>query len=402
MEKISLKGFKGFKEQVEIELKKLTIIFGYNNSGKSTLLRSIPLISDSFKNHAPSSYMHSYLNYSSDSLRGAIHADVLSKGARDIEVSVDWTDIGIAFAVRQTAMEPEHLTKIDITKNGNKYQYRRSSFNNFIFEDENDEKVNIPSFFDISDSCLQTKIRETANNVHWISSIRTAPPRVFNIGLGTKVGINYKGDGIGETLWYVKKVSPEAFKVINDWLFETTNRRLKLDSSSTQSEGQGRTVVQLKTATDKEEEKPVDIIDSGEGIAQALPVVTLCTMAKFGLLQDSPIIAIEQPELHLHPKAIITLAEFIIDSVKDTENTKLVIETHSESFLLAIQSAIVKREILNQNLSCYWIEKDNNTSSASKITFDEEGYIEGNWPQTVFREIIAQSKELIQAREEKR
>jgi len=400
MEKISLKGFKGFKEQVELELKKLTIIFGYNNSGKSTLLRSIPLISDSFKNHVNSSFTHSYLNYSSDSLRGAIHSDVLSNGSRDIELGIDWPDMGIAFAVRQTAMDPELLSKIEITKNGDKFRYRRSGENNFIFENENNQTLSVPSFFDISDTDLQTKIRETANAVHWISSIRTAPPRVFNIGLGAKIGINYKGDGIGETLWYVKKVSPQAFDLINDWLFETTNRRLKLDSSSTQSEGQGRTVVQLKTATEKEEEKPVDIIDSGEGIAQALPVVTMCTMAKFGLLQGSPIIAIEQPELHLHPKAIITLAEFIIDSVKDTEDTKLVIETHSESFLLAIQSAIVKKEILNRNLSCYWIEKDNNISSASKITFDEEGYIEGNWPQAVFREIIAQSKELIQAREE--
>jgi predicted ATPase len=401
MDKISIKGFKGFQEKVEIELKKFTIIFGYNNSGKSALLRAIPLLSDSFKDHSSNLYTHSYLDYNSDSLRGAIHSDILNANSRELEFRVDWRNFGISFSLRQNALESEFVHKFELTKNEINKNYLPSEDAQYIFEKADEENILLKSFFGISDIDIREKIQQTSHSVNWLSSIRTAPPRTFDIGLGVQTGINFKGDGIGETLWYLKDNCSSAFDLINTWLNETTNRRLKLDSSSIQNVSSGKATVKLQTTNAENEGEPVDIIDSGEGIAQALPVVTLCSMAKFGLLGTAPVIAIEQPELHLHPQAIITLAEFLIDIIKTTENVKLVIETHSESFLLAIQSAIVKREILNNELSCYWIEKENNVSTVSNITFDDDGYIQGNWPQSVFREIISQSKELLKAREDK-
>jgi predicted ATPase len=400
MDKISIKGFKGFQEKVEIELKKLTIIFGYNNSGKSALLRTIPLLSDSFKEHSLNLFTHSYLDYKSESLRGAIHSDILNVASKELEFDVDWKNLGISFSLRQRALEKESVYKLALRKDGVNKNYLPSEDIQYTFEKSDEENIVLNSFFSISDTDIREEIRKTSNTVKWISSIRTAPPRTFNIGLGVQTGINYRGDGIGETLWYIKENSPEAFALVNEWLNQTTNRKLKLDSSSTQNVASGKATVKLQTTNAETEDAPVDIIDSGEGIAQALPVVTLCSMARFGLLGTCPIIAIEQPELHLHPKAIITLAEFLVDIIKTTENVKLVIETHSESFLLAIQFALVKKEILNQDLSCYWIEKENNVSTVSSITFDDDGYIQGNWPQSVFREIISQSKELLQARED--
>lgn len=401
MDTISIKGFKGFSERVDIDLKKLTIFFGYNNSGKSALLRAIPLLSDSFKDHTSNLYTHSYLDYTSSSLRGAIHADILNENSKDIDFEVTWQSNGISFSLRQNAHEHELINKLGIKKEGITKNYLPSAQNFSEFECDGENSISLESFFSISDTCIREKIRRSSASVSWISSIRTSPPRSFDIGLGTKIGVNYKGEGIGETLWYIKGNCPDAFELINTWLLETTGRKLKLDSSSMQNVNTGRATVKLQTVDNAIESSPVDIIDSGEGIAQALPVVTLCSMAKFGLLGEAPIITIEQPELHLHPQAIVTLAEFMINILKDKENIKLVIETHSESFLLAIQSAIVKREIINDDLSCYWVEKEDNVSSISNITFDDVGYIQGNWPQSVFREIIAQSKELLQAREER-
>jgi predicted ATPase len=229
--------------------------------------------------------------------------------------------------------------------------------------------------------------------------MRTPPPRDFEIGLGVPIGINYKGEGIGQTLWYIYKNNTGAYNDINLWLKKTTNRELIMDSSQMSAIKAGRSRVKLQTINDSPNSPQVDIIDSGEGIAQALPVVVLCAMAANGMLGETPIIAIEQPELHLHPKAIIILADFLIGIIKSNEKIKLVIETHSESFLLAIQTAIVKEELRCNELSCYWVDKVDNETSVSEITFDSQGFIEGSWPQSVFREIIAQSKELLNARD---
>ena len=189
MDKISIKGFKGFQEKVEIELKKLTIIFGYNNSGKSALLRAIPLLSDSFKDHSSNLYAHSYLNYNSDSLRGAIHSDILNVNSRELDFKVDWGNFGISFSLRQNALESESVHKFEVTKNGIDKNYLPSEDASYIFENPDEEKIILESFFRISDIDIREKIQQTSNSVKWVSSIRTAPPRTFNIGLGVNLRV---------------------------------------------------------------------------------------------------------------------------------------------------------------------------------------------------------------------
>lgn len=399
MDKITLKGFKGIKNRVDIDLKNITILFGYNNCGKSSLLRIIPTIADSFKNHTENSYTSSYLDYQSNSLRGAVHTDIVNSGAREIEIGVHWDTLGIQVSLRQDAMEDEKVSKLTLFNDGNGKDYRVDPDTPFMFESSDEQTVEFKSFYDISDTLLREKIQQASYSVSWLSSIRKAPPREFHVGLGVKTGIGFKGQGLGQTLWYIKEHNTNAFDQINEWLKSTTNREFVMNSSTMNSVKAGYSTVKLQTIGSEEGSPQVDILDSGEGITQALPVVTLCAMAASGMLGPTPIIAIEQPELHLHPKAIIILADYLINIVQQNENVKLVIETHSESFLLAIQTAIVKQELQRDNLACYWVDKVQNSTQVSNITFDEEGFIEGNWPQSVFREIIGQSKELLIARE---
>lgn len=400
MDKITVKGFKGFRELVEIELKKITVLFGYNNSGKSALLRVLPTLADSFKKHDNKYYTKSYLNYSSPALRGAIHADIKNSDSREIELGVYWGDKGIQFALRQNALEDEFVHKLELTHNLNAEEYQVHEDNSYCFQRSEREDVILESFNSLSDEGIRTHITQTANSVFWLSSIRDTPPREFYVGLGVNVDINYKGKGVGEALWFIKDACPEAFECVDGWLQATTGRAFKMDSSSSKTVKPGRASVNIQTVPIEGSGSQVDIIDSGEGIAQVLPVVTLCAMAKCGMLGESPIIAIEQPELHLHPKAVINLADFLVACITENDKIKLVLETHSESFLLAIQTAIVKDTLDKNDLSCYWVEKIEGDSSVSKIIIDEEGFINGNWPQSVFREIIAQSKELLQARED--
>ncbi|HOC39727.1 MAG TPA: AAA family ATPase, partial [Thermodesulfobacteriota bacterium] len=74
----------------------------------------------------------------------------------------------------------------------------------------------------------------------------------------------------------------------------------------------------------------VDLPDVGFGISQVLPVLVQCFCAPAG-----SIILMEQPEIHLHPGAQSALADVMIDVIKSRENganrnIQLIIETHSE------------------------------------------------------------------------
>lgn len=156
-------------------------------------------------------------------------------------------------------------------------------------------------------------------------------------------------------------------------------------------------------ATDRTESDSeyVDVLDCGEGVAQVLPVLTQCAMAKFGLLAEHPVVAIEQPELHLHPRAIVELAEFVVECAISSGNVRIVIETHSESFLVAIQQAVLVQKIIPSQLKCYWVYRSEGGSFLDEIEIDESGYVDDTLPPEVFREVLEQSRRLVKTREGK-
>ncbi|MNJ58253.1 hypothetical protein D3C77_538800 [compost metagenome] len=112
---------------------------------------------------------------------------------------------------------------------------------------------------------------------------------------------------------------------------------------------------------------------------------------------------LEQPELHLHPRAVVTLANFLVKCIKKNKRASFIIETHSESLLLSIQTALAARDLALDDLCTYWVSKGDvdEGSALSKVEFDESGYILQNFPEEVFQEIYEQAKLLMDVRDNK-
>lgn len=400
---ISLEGFKGFKDKTDFEIKNLTLLFGYNNSGKSALIRALPLLSDSFKYSEQVQFVNTYIDYRSKALRGAEFSGILHDESLRIGYGVKWEDGDeLFFETLQNALEDEELRNITLTKDGVSKTYKPGAEERSIFESDDKSVLRINSLAEISDDKFAQKLNEMSKSVFWISSLRAVPPREFDIGVGINVGISPNGEGVGETLWYLNQKHPDVLEFINLWLVRLTGRRLSLNSRHTSSSSsQGKIRARLATDRTESDSAFVDVLDSGEGVAQVLPVLTQCAMAKFNLLVENPIVAIEQPELHLHPKAIVQLAKFIVTCVTSSEKVKIIIETHSESFLVAIQQAVLDREISPLQLKSYWVYRTNGSSFIDEIEIDESGYIDDTLPQEVFREVLEQSRELVKSRESK-
>lgn len=145
----------------------------------------------------------------------------------------------------------------------------------------------------------------------------------------------------------------------------------------------------------------VGIPDVGVGISQVLPVIVELFYAPPGST-----IIIEQPELHLHPSAQAALADIIIYAIRARENEKdrniqLLIETHSEHFLRRLQLRVAQDNITPNELSAYFVNTAKSPSALEPLQVDLFGNIM-NWPKGFFGDldgdIIMQSKAALSKR----
>lgn len=148
----------------------------------------------------------------------------------------------------------------------------------------------------------------------------------------------------------------------------------------------------------------VDLPDVGFGISQVLPVLVQCFYAPAG-----SIIIMEQPEIHLHPSAQSALADVMIDVINSRENGKnrdiqLVIETHSEHFLRRLQRRIAEDVVSQEKVSAYIANIAKMPATLEQLKIDIFGNIL-NWPENFFGDdmgdITAQAKAAMKKRMQK-
>lgn len=117
----------------------------------------------------------------------------------------------------------------------------------------------------------------------------------------------------------------------------------------------------------------VNIADVGFGVSQVLPVLVALLVASPG-----QIVYIEQPEIHLHPRAQAALAEVLIEAAN--RGVRVVAETHSSLLLTAIQTRVARGEIGPNKVMLHWFQQDEKgVTQISSTELDEAGAF-GEWP----------------------
>ena len=100
-------------------------------------------------------------------------------------------------------------------------------------------------------------------------------------------------------------------------------------------------------------------------------------------------IAVEEPEVHLHPKFQSLLAEMFIDAYKNY-NVHFIIETHSEYLIRKLQTLIAKKEVSNSDVSIIYVyDKDNRPDSepqVKRIDVSDKGMLLGRFGEGFFDE----------------
>jgi hypothetical protein len=125
-----------------------------------------------------------------------------------------------------------------------------------------------------------------------------------------------------------------------------------------------------------------NVADVGFGVSQTLPVLVALRTADEGQL-----VYLEEPEIHLHPRAQTKLAGTLADAAK--RGVRVVAETHSTLLLTAIQTLVAKGELSPDLVKLHWFQRDSKTgvTQVSSADLDENGAFREDWPED-FDEVI--------------
>ena len=118
----------------------------------------------------------------------------------------------------------------------------------------------------------------------------------------------------------------------------------------------------------------VSLADVGFGVSQVLPVIVALLIADPGQL-----VYVEQPELHLHPRAQVALAQVLADAAQ--RGVRVVVETHSSLLLLGVQTLVAEGTLPPDQVALHWFKRsDDGATTVTSADLDEAGAF-GDWPE---------------------
>ncbi|WP_437894430.1 AAA family ATPase [Sorangium sp. So ce124] len=405
----SVERYRSFAARTSVTLKPLTLLFGYNSAGKSALARALPLVAASCGGAA-----FGPLALDAGVARGATYRDFVCRfepgdrlsfrvawddGPEDVR-EVEWSLRGDevrghvldTFATRSSAGAETLRLRDDLETLG---QYE-------IFAADSKYSIRLP--FDglrpipLGNELAAETHRDTLakaaqrigslkTDVHWLGAVRAMPPRSFRQPSEPKT----LGD---DGRWTAQKLVTDhhgpslVFPFVAEHIYRMFEQTMQVAPAGDE--------FALVVSPDPAAPVHVSIVDVGEGVSQVLAVLTLLGMLKAGQLGATPVVVLEQPEMHLHPRAERVLAEALSTTAK-APGARLLVETHSENLLLFVQLQIAKGFLSPDEVSVLWIDTDAGHSCIKSIGLDAAGRSVG-WPSGVFSEDVELARELFLAR----
>lgn len=117
--------------------------------------------------------------------------------------------------------------------------------------------------------------------------------------------------------------------------------------------------------------RPTNLLDVGYGVSQVLPLVVQGIIsAEEGLL------LIQQPEVHLHPRAQAALGSLFVDLVA-RDAKRFVIETHSDYIVDRIRMEVADGKLPSEAFLILYLERDGTETTVYPITVDSLGNLLG-------------------------
>jgi predicted ATPase len=381
---IGVGGFKSFTNFTKIKLGSLSILAGTNSSGKSSIMQPLLLMKQTVEAlYDPGILLLDGSNVKFTSSEQFISTQSLPiNGSKDFQIFVAVDNDNCFQSNFQWSIDNELSQHSQIYTLGEKKVLLRLDMNSEEIKDQF-----IPWIYDsrvIRERCffiieIGDGGRHLLNSLTFtiilrsmihVPGVRGNPERIYK----TAATDGNTFAGLFEN--YVVSVIDRFQKKEPEKLAQLQSHLQKLGLTDTiQTERLNETQLELRVgripgnSTDT-----VNIADVGFGVSQVLPVVVALLVAQPGQL-----VYIEQPEIHLHPRAQVALAEIFAEAIN--RGVQVIVETHSELFLLSIQTLVAENKIAPDDVKLHWFTRsDDGSSTVTTAELDETGAF-GDWPE---------------------
>ncbi len=399
-------GYRGYADEQRLELRPLTVLFGRNNSGKSALVRALPLLSASIRGTGAQ-----VLDMAGPVVRGASFDEMTSRGLersdeleiRDmylglrwpcevgevgIDVSFHWPDRKlVAVSGIRSASGPwwrHRLQRGPATPGIVGFESREDPSRAF------DLKLAGLSFEAADDAVPRELVTARplwnafGGQVQWLSASRRPGDRRAEYAELTGSPL-LEHDGRNVIAFLAER--PSLTKAISSWYEQHLGARLVVSEQSPIG-------YDARLEYTSRPGQVVNLLDTGEGNVQVLSVLAALSGAADG--SGPPIVVLEEPESHLHPHLQMALAERIAKLVTGDVDARIVLETHSEHLLLAVQKLVLEG-LDPKSIALYWVEQlADGRTIAERVEIREDGTFDEKWPPGVFDDTLQLARRIMQ------
>lgn len=422
---VRLVNLRSLEDTGEIELRPLTILVGANSSGKSSFLRFFPLLRQTEREESGSPLLF-------------FGADVDFGEYKDARRAGAEGPIGVGLTFRLDDREVKVLVEVSHDEEVGSYVSRFKLHGYSVLLDNfgeptllsmngrdvplpiwRGERMNpralIPTFIGDEDGVLfrakamsgqlvaeysvsheivalilkaswdlhdcERTLREVARNVRYIGPFRATPERFYRRKESAVDRVSKTGDNLAFILNALSRIH-RAY--LSAWIREHFGFSLNLETDGSQL-----------VVTIEENGARTNLVDTGFGLSQVLPVVVQSWLAA----QPSPpipdrlrgthepaaeIFAIEQPELHLHPRYQAHLADMFAGLVRAHNDLgrrlPTIVETHSEALVNRLGELVAEGKLDPADVQVLVFERnESGSSTVRRSEFDEQGVLQ-NWP----------------------
>lgn len=363
LKNIHIRNYKAFLADQRIEIHPITVLIGKNSSGKSSILKLLPLFAN-----ATSGKMNAPLMLVNNGVTLGTRYEEMFHNYSLVDLLLGATfENGISFDVTYAVNEGQLLVY--------EYQVRKGTR---MFAERMISKESLPlngMIFPKAYEILKIQQSEMTLQADYIGPIRkTAPKEVAFEGFDNVLSVGIDGGSAYSALLNSHLKGDGLFEDVSQWFEENLEGQKLIFKQNGPSSGSYSLYV-------KHNGVDVNISQVGQGLGQLLPIIVASFMQN-----DVDVLGIEQPVLHLHPAAHANVAYRIAESAKSS-GRKYIIESHSENFILGLRNMVAdpNRNINPEDVVIYFVDTDEGKASLDKIEINENGELT-SWPTGVFSE----------------
>lgn len=439
--KLHLKNFKAWKDTGAIRLAPLTVIFGANSAGKSSLGHLLLALKQTAQSTDRKRALH--LGDASTLIDLGTFDDCMHGHdlARSLDFELAWSlpktmevrdplqpslryhggtlALNVSLVAGKTG-QPEvrslryelsnaNETVLDVafSRADNRKLSLESEKYKFVMADGRKWPLEEPEkFYRVSDVSMARfknagfltdfalATESMLGNLSYLGPLRKHPQRTYQWSGDTPEGVGQMGESAiaailaaqnaGRVLNRGPRMPRQAFaEFVAGWLKDLG----VIHSFVVKPVVEGRKEYEVLVKTHAEAPE-VKITDVGFGVSQVLPVLVQAFYCK-----PNSTVWMEQPEIHLHPQVQAELADVFISAIRSREegtprNVQLIIESHSEHFLNRLQRRIAEGSLTPDDVAIYFCKREGGAAELEPLNVNLYGDIE-NWPENFFGDEMA-------------